>query len=195
MFLLRKPNERCLQQIREAYRHLPATYPEVGRSRETLPDGYQIDHHRVQLGSGEAVFERAKEALRSWQMLRLGWVEPCWPDASLAEGTLVGTLARLFGVWTVNVCRIVYVCEETGAVSKLGFAYGTLPRHVECGEERFTVEWCADDDSVWYDLLAFSVPGRLVTRLGYPIVRQLQKRFAVDSMRAMVRTVASLSRV
>ena len=77
--------------------------------------------------------------------------------------------------------------EESGAVEKFGFAYGTLPGHVECGEERFTVEWHRDDDSVWYDILAFSKPGHILTRLGYPLARRLQKRFAVDSMQAMVR--------
>ena len=99
------------------------------------------------------------------------------------------TLARVFGLWTVNVCRVVYVFEESSVVEKFGFAYGTLPRHVECGEERFTVEWHRDDDSVWYDILAFSKPGHILTRLGYPLARRLQKRFAVDSMQAMQRAV------
>ena len=39
------------------------------------------------------------------------------------------------------------------------------------------VEWCADD-SVCYDILAFSRPNHWLVRLGYPITRRLQKRFA-----------------
>jgi len=132
-------------------------------------------------------FERARQAIFDWQMFRLNWLEPCCPSQPVKEDVLVGTLARIFGLWTVNVCRVVYVVAESGDVEKFGFAYGTLPGHAECGEERFTVEWNRDDDSIWYDILAFSKPGHILTRLGYPIARRIQKRFAVDSMQAMVR--------
>jgi uncharacterized protein (UPF0548 family) len=67
---------------------------------------------------------------------------------------------------------------------KFGFAYGTLPDHVERGEERFLVEWQADD-SVWYDILAFSRPQHPLAKLGQPLVRRLQKQFASESMAAM----------
>ncbi len=54
-------------------------------------------------------------------------------------------------------------------MSRFGFAYGTLPGHVESGEERFLVEWDRGDDAVWYDILAFSRPNHVLTRLGYPV--------------------------
>ena len=60
-----------------------------------------------------------------------------------------------------------------------------LPDHVERGEERFTIEWQADD-SVWYDILAFSRPQHLIAKLAFPYVRRLQKRFAMDSLNAML---------
>jgi uncharacterized protein (UPF0548 family) len=66
------------------------------------------------------------------------------------------------------------------------FAYGTLPEHGERGEERFTVEWRREDDSVFYELYAFSRPNHLIARLGYPLARRLQRRFARDSLRAML---------
>ena len=72
---------------------------------------------------------------------------------------------------------------------KYGFAYGTLPDHGERGEERFTVEFNSDQ-SVWYDLYAFSQPSTLA-RLAYPFTRILQKRFATDSKAAMERAVHS----
>jgi uncharacterized protein (UPF0548 family) len=68
--------------------------------------------------------------------------------------------------------------------TRFGFAYGTLPDHVERGEERFTVEWRADD-SVWYDIYAFSRPKHPLARLGFPITRMLQKRFVRDSLAIM----------
>ena len=99
-------------------------------------------------------------------------------------------IARLFGLWWLNACRIVYVVDEPGPVQRYGFAYGTLPEHAESGEERFTVEWHQADAAVWYDILAFSRPQQLLARLGYPLARRLQKRFARDSAAAMQRAVA-----
>jgi uncharacterized protein (UPF0548 family) len=51
----------------------------------------------------------------------------------------VGVLGRHFGVWSLNACRIAYVIEEVPSLRRYGFAFGTLPGHVERGEERFTV--------------------------------------------------------
>jgi uncharacterized protein (UPF0548 family) len=189
MFGLRKPDERYLDQLHESHRDLPLSYREVGCSRGTAPAGYVADKHRVRLGSGAAVFERARQAVRDWRILRLGWVEPLWPDASVKEGTLVGTMARVFGLWTVNVCRIVFVVAEEGPVVRYGFAYGTLPGHVECGEERFQVEWHQADDSVWYDIRAVSKPGGWMARLAYPLTRRLQHRFGRDSLRVLAEAV------
>ena len=75
-------------------------------------------------------------------------------------------------------------------MKRYGFAYGTLPEHVERGQESFVVEWDRRDDSVWYDIFAYSMPNHLLAKLGYPITRFLQKRFARDSMEAMRRSVS-----
>jgi uncharacterized protein (UPF0548 family) len=76
----------------------------------------------------------------------------------------------------------VYVEEQEASYS---FAYGTLSEHAESGEEKFTVTWNASDDSVWYDVLAFSSPNHTLAKIGYPLSRMLQKRFARDSMAAL----------
>ena len=186
MFLIRKPTPQLLADVRNANRDTPLSYDEVGHSRSNPPEGYIVDRNRVRLGTGNATFERAKQALMSWRMLQLGWVEPCWPDAAIREGELVGTLARACGLWVVNVCRIVYVDETaTEAGHEYSFAYGTLKGHVECGEERFRVEWQHADDSVWYEIVAFSKPGMWLSRVGYPYVRYQQRRFARNSLEVM----------
>jgi uncharacterized protein (UPF0548 family) len=64
-----------------------------------------------------------------------------------------------------------------------------LPGHVERGEERFLVEQ-TDDNSVWYDIVAFSRPRHLLTKIGYLLVRRLQRRFGRQSAVAMVRAVS-----
>jgi uncharacterized protein (UPF0548 family) len=100
-------------------------------------------------------------------------------------------MGRGLGVWWLNACRIVYVVNEAGPVTRFGFAYGTLPGHVESGEERFLIEWNRADDSVWYDILAFSRPNVLLARVGYPFVRHKQARFRRDSTASMLRAVCS----
>jgi len=88
-------------------------------------------------------------------------------------------------MWSLNACRVVYVVDEAHATTRFGFAYGTLPDHIERGEERFLIEWNRTDDSVWYDILAFSQPRHPLVRLGFPVARMMQKRFARDSLAAM----------
>lgn len=86
----------------------------------------------------------------------------------------------------------MYVVDESiGSVTRFGFAYGTLPGHVESGEERFLIEWDHAADMVFYDLLAFSRPRHFLTRIGKWQVRRLQRRFGQDSVAAMRRAVAA----
>ncbi len=76
-------------------------------------------------------------------------------------------IARVFGLWWVNACRVVYHVDGHHAARRFGFAYGTLPGHIEQGEERFMVEW-DHEDNVWYDLRAFSRPHYWLVRLVTP---------------------------
>jgi uncharacterized protein (UPF0548 family) len=119
----------------------------------------------------------------------LGWVEAWFPETPLEPGQVVVVMGWAMGLWWLNACRIVYTVDESGPITKFGFAYGTLPGHVETGEERFLIEWDRDTDTVWYDILAFSQPRHFLTRLGYPLVRRLQKRFGRDSAASMFRAV------
>ena len=107
----------------------------------------------------------------------------------IQSGEVVAVMGRAIGLWWLNACRIVYVVDESGPIRKFGFAYGTLPGHVESGEERFLIEWHRGENSVWYDILAFSRPNHFLTRLGYPMVRRTQKRFGRDSAASMLEAV------
>jgi len=166
------------------------SYPDVGASATLVPTGYNVDHHRVQLGTGTLAWNRAVEAIRAWQMFNIPWMRLCWPTVPIRVGTEVAVLVRHFGFHSLNACRIVYVIDEADPIKRFGFAYGTLAEHAERGEERFTVEWNRDDDKVWYDILAFSRPRQMLARLGYPLSRFLQKRFAEGSKAAMVKSVS-----
>ena len=83
---------------------------------------------------------------------------------------------------------IVYVYEdEEPSLKRYGFAVGTLPGHVERGEERFTVEWHEADDAVYYEVFAFSRPAHPLVKATQPLARRIQRRFAVDSLQSMAR--------
>jgi uncharacterized protein (UPF0548 family) len=191
MYALQKPSLSAIQGFIEQEEGQPFSYPAVGATRTLPPSGYTVDHNRICLGCGLETFASAKAALKRWEMFKLSWVQLCWPDAPVVEGTTVAVLVRAWGVWSLNACRIVYTVEEDGAVARCGFAYGTLSDHAERGEEQFTVAWHKADDTVWYDIFAFSQPKQWLSRLGYPLVRRLQRRFARESLAAMHRAVAT----
>jgi uncharacterized protein (UPF0548 family) len=184
MFCFRKPSPQAIREFLAAQEREQFSYRCVGASRTAAPDGYVVDHNRIQLGQGRGAFARAKDAIRQWKMFDMPWLELLSPDAPIIEGATVAIAVSHLGFWSLNAARIVYTIEEHGALERYGFAYGTLPDHAAMGEERFTVEFHADDGSVWYDLYAFSRP-RALARLAFPYTRALQKRFASDSKKAM----------
>jgi uncharacterized protein (UPF0548 family) len=189
MFRLTAPSEDEIRRFISAQHKSPYSYPEVGASAAEAPDGYNVDHHRLELGSGERAWRRAIEAVREWRMFDIPWLRLCWPTAPLRVGTEVAVLVRHFGFFSLNACRIVYLVDNDAETKRFGFAYGTLEEHAESGEERFTVEWNQASDKVCYDILAFSRPRKMLARLGYPLSRFLQKQFAEHSNTAMSRFV------
>ena len=171
MFRITEPSEQDAVDFVNGQRNLPFTYDEVGATNTTPPSDYNVDHNRIQIGTGEAVYKKGVEALKNWRQFDLGWV---------------AVKARAFGTWSLNASRVVYTIDED---RRFGFAYGTLPDHVERGEERFLIEW-QPDDSVWYDIFAFSRPQHPLVKLSAPLARSLQKQFARDSL-AKIRSLAA----
>jgi uncharacterized protein (UPF0548 family) len=192
MYLFKRPSDERISAFIDSQSRFELTYSSMGATRNgDHPSGFLVDHNRIQLGSGQATFVAAKRALGEWQQFRFEWIELHRPDADPALDQTVGVLARALGLWVLNACRVVYVIEDEEPLRRFAFAYGTLPEHAESGEERFQVEWHPQDDSVWYDILAFSRPNQLFARLAYPYVRHKQKQFARDSMRAMKTVVTN----
>lgn len=188
MFTLNEPSDRDVKRFISSQKNSPFTYADVGATRfdpTTPPRGFTLDHNRVQLGFGNEVYERAVMALRQWRQFDLGWVTAVPRGVKLEKDAIVAVKARAFGTWSLNACRVVYLIDEQVLGRRSGFAYGTLQDHVERGEERFTIEMDPTDDSVWYDILAFSRPRHPLVRASFPLARMLQKRFARESMRVM----------
>src|SRR5437868_10221179 len=103
MFSIFKPSSESVAQIIREQTALPFTYAAVGATGGTPPADFQLDRERITLGNGEAVFEKAKSALRRWEQVKLGWVE-AFPDAPpIAKDAMIATAAWSAGLWCLNV--------------------------------------------------------------------------------------------
>lgn len=186
MFSLTSYSEDRVQRFISEQQHSNFSYREVGATGRQLPASYNLDHNRVLLGKGEPAWNRAVSAIKRWEMFHISWIRLYWPTSPIQIGTDVAVEVRHYGFRSLNACRIVYVVDEPGDVTRYGFAYGTLTEHAESGEERFTVEWDKIKDEVWYDILAFSRPHKILATIAYPLSRLLQRKFASASKQAMV---------
>jgi len=202
MFFLSRPSMQRINRFRVAAEQDTFSYPRVGVTGEAVlpkgynpkgynPKGYNVDHNRIRLGEGLSLFQQAHAALEAWRMFDLEWVKLIHPAEPVAPGQTVLILARCMGLYSLSASRVIAMIDkDDGQIWRRGFNYGTLLHHVERGEERFSVEYHHEDDSVWYDLLAFSTPQHWLARLGYPLSRAAQRRFAADSKAAMLRAVS-----
>ena len=180
MITTARPRADAIARFLDRERALPFTYDAVGASRDGgAPRGFVVDHNRQRL---HATFAAARAQLAAWRMF------PAWtaiaPETPIEEGRVLAVLVHALGLWFTNSARIVYVIDEP---QRFGFAYGTLPGHAECGEERFLVEQLGDE--VYFDLRAFSKPRYWGARIAYPVTRALQRRFARDAKAAMLRAL------
>lgn len=194
MFTFRRPSDEQIQAYLARQAEEPFSYDTVGCTREVPATrrGWNIDRQRVLLGRGRQAFERAREAIQSWQMFPPQIARICRPVQMPQVGLLVGVLYKvwLLPVWVLFPTRVMWMIDDVienpaGPIHRFGFAYGTLGDHPERGEERFVVEWSEADDSVWYDLLAVSRPAHWLAWFAYPYTRWEQARFRKLSAAAM----------
>ncbi len=188
MFLVSKPSDIEVLKFIEASARSELSYAEVGATQGNAPSGYVVDRNHTMIGGGAGSFEKAKTALHHWMMFDIPWVRLYWEDAPIEASQVVAILINHLGFYSLNAARIVYVIDEQ---NRFGFAYGTLAEHAESGEERFLVEVDPESGDVFYDIFAFSKPKHLLAKMGYPITRRFQKRFAQQSMGAMRRAMTS----
>ena len=156
------------------------TYSEVGATQGEFPTGYHHLRMTRHLGTAPGRFEQAAELLLTWQMHR---------GAGLAvrtssERIQPGTRAVLgIGVGPARIqapVEVVYVIDEP---DRQGFAYGTLPGHPECGEERFVI--VRSGLAVRAEISAFSRPAVWFMRAAGPAGRLAQRAVAGRYLRAL----------
>ena len=195
MFALSKPTMREVDALAGSLKHANFSYPSAGASSTSgAAAGFVVDHNRKIVGQGEVAFSLGVEAIKNLVMFPAPWIEVYPNKIACRSGEIIAVLARGLGIWAINFSRIVYTIDERqpeALLWRFGFAYGTLPIHIEAGEERFLVEWDRTSDQVTYDLFAFSRPRHLLAKLGHPYVRALQHRFQRLSVAAMEKVCRS----
>lgn len=172
MIALSRDQGKFLSSLLEQTQNLEVTYEELGVTRsETLPPGYRHDHLTVPVGRGDLAWRRAQDAIRGWRAHLHAGLRITPADAPIAEGGTVVASRSVGPLLLVAPCRIIYTTKTS---TRFGFAYGTLPGHPEQGEEAFHVQLDRHGD-VTAEIVAFSRPADLTTRLAGPVARQIQK--------------------
>jgi uncharacterized protein (UPF0548 family) len=163
---------------------LQPSYGFAGSLLDDDPPPLDLDLTRV-VGRGEAAFAAAVGCLQRFGPQRA--VATVWPDdATVAPGADLIVALGVGPITIVALDRVVGVVDEP---RRWGFAYGTLPGHIEVGEEAF-VATHHDDDTVVVRITAsahVALPGRaLLQRVLLPIQRRYARRY-LDAVEAAVR--------
>lgn len=172
MIALTRDSDGFVRDLLERAQADEVTYVEYGQTRSaTLPGGYRHDGITAVVGRGEGDWARAQDAIRQWRAHEHAGITITPAGAGIDDGATV-VASRSFGpVLLAAPCRIVYT---TMTPTRFGFAYGTLPGHPEQGEEAFHVQ-LDGHGGVTAEIVAFSRPADLSTRLAGPLARQIQK--------------------
>lgn len=135
------------------------TYAAVGCTRTgVVPAGFDELRRSRRVGRGWADFERAADALLTWQMHRRAGLAV----TASHERVETGAVAELrLGVGRLGLRAPVRVVDVVDEPTRRGFAYGTLPGHPESGEESFVVE-LGETGDVTLTITAVSRPTRPV---------------------------------
>jgi uncharacterized protein (UPF0548 family) len=186
MKFVRPSDSEALEGLLHRLRGCEPTYEHVGATLTGgSPEGFRHDRYEADMGRGQQDYLLAVQGLRTWKAHRLRGVR-IFPAAQEVEvgATVVVTLGTPV-LALAAPCRIIGVIDEP---TRWGFAYGTLPGHPEQGEEAFVVS-TSPDETVRFDIVAFSRPGDSVVRLSGPVGRGIQKVGTRGYLRALRRFV------
>ena len=193
MFRLKKPTTEEIEREVDAISRrnmMSAAHlgVESGLLTGRAPSGFEHDRLRTRIGEGRQAFEAAVRGFETWKHFDLGWVRVANPTARIQPGQIVAVEVHSLGLWSLNLSQIVEVVRSENC---FGFLYKTTANHVEEGEERFVLTIEDGSGTVWYEVEAVSKPQNLLARLGFPVTRAFQHRFARESHRRMKEAVGA----
>jgi uncharacterized protein (UPF0548 family) len=190
MILLCKPSFEKLQNRVVQARETSFTYESVGATREDrCPNGFRPHRFQRQIGVGEHDFQLACQSLKMLSPLNQGWISTFPTEIPLEEGALITTVIRTFAAWIVHVGKVIYVLDENGDRPTFSFAYGTLPEYSMRGEERISVTWDRETNSVIYEVYAFVQPLHALAFIGAPYVSHLRTKFFVGGAKEVMKAI------
>jgi uncharacterized protein (UPF0548 family) len=181
-FWFRRPNEEQLEEVLAAQSKRSVTYGSSDLVRAETPRGFRETGGLVTLGHGQRVFDRAIANIKNWSVHERAGLNVTPPRSEVRESSDVILLMKLLVGYVTVSCRVVSITESK---DQWGFNYGTLPHHVERGEESFTVAR-APDDTVTFAVRAMSRPAHFLTKMGAPVARIIQRKATDRYLQAMV---------
>lgn len=146
--------------------------------------GYRETRYRTVLGVGPHVFAHAKHALEHRVMYpaSLSALRP--EDVPLTPGATLVVVLNLFGCQALNAIRVLAIDDRP---DDYRLVVGTLPGHALRGREVFRI--VREGERVVYELRAVSRPRHWLAKLGWPVTRWVQRRFAEESLEGMARAL------
>jgi uncharacterized protein (UPF0548 family) len=179
-----RPDPARLDALLEQEEEQALTFREVGASVGVMPHGFRHDRYDQPLGSGDAVYARARAGLAAWEAHRGAGVALHPAEPRLRAGTTLLVSVPVGPLHAVGGCRIVHVVDEP---ARYGFVYATLPSHPLVGEESFTVVRRGGD--VTFEVMSISRWRDPLARAGAPVARVLQVATTRRYLRALARYV------
>ncbi|KAI3429326.1 hypothetical protein D9Q98_005421 [Chlorella vulgaris] len=197
---LLKPSASDMDSLMQQWRSRQCNHEFAGGSIDApaVPEGvkkgsFMITKNRKKVGEGRQVFDAAVQTIKDWEHLQLGWNVTTKP--AVKAGVTICSATQTVVPWSVLPAQVVY-CKEESADFGPGdkgkrFAVGmhSLTGHQLAGEERFQVE-LHQDGSVWYDVYLFSKPDTLIAWASLPVVKVMQIRYVLDSIKKLKGAVA-----
>jgi uncharacterized protein (UPF0548 family) len=162
--------------------HSALTYPHLGSTLiDVTPRGFHGVRDERVLGTGPAVFAKAREGLQQWRAHRGTGLLLIPRDASVHVGENVVVVIPLGPLAIAAPCRVIAVIDEP---RRFAYAYGTLRGHPESGEELFDLT-LRDNDEVLFSIRAFSKAASVLTRIGSPVARTVQAKVTTRYLNAL----------
>ena len=120
MYSLRTPSAAAISDFRRSQSDLP-TFPVAQEVPDPPPPGFRPNRGTGPVGTGGADFRAAIEAVRNWEMFPEdftglqrpadNWVQVDAGSEPVHVGQIAAVIARCFGIWTVNCCRVLAINE------------------------------------------------------------------------------------
>jgi uncharacterized protein (UPF0548 family) len=105
------------------------------------PQGYRLTERSRVIGTGSAVFDRARDAIWSWQIQRGSRFIAVEVPQSVRVGAVSRFRIRFGPLRPLVTCRVFAVVNQ---VRRAGFAHEAIRGHPQSGWESFIVEQDAD---------------------------------------------------